>query len=204
MTAMQGRLEILVRTGQLVFCGPRLGRKSQKRENRAATSNVYRVSGLRIDFRLFEQGVVPALFFCPTACPIRMGTPRSSRARSSSDDEALEVDEGAGRRKSTADTSRGPEKLASRSRGTCGAPGSDPGTASSALRPHAPGQHREQHDPPDQEIDGDAGRQCPSRVRPARARPACRRSPWDAGTAPACRGRRSSACRRPARARLRP
>ena len=41
-------------------------------------------------------------------------------------------------------------------------------------------------------------------VRPVPARSGCRRSPWGAGTAPACRARRSWARRRPGRARRRP
>ena len=41
----------------------------------------------------------------------------------------------------------------------------------------------------------------PHALRPARSRSACRRSPSGAGTAPACRARRFSGSRRPARAR---
>ncbi len=41
-------------------------------------------------------------------------------------------------------------------------------------------------------------------ITPARSRPACRKNPWGEGTRPACRGRRSSARRRRARARPAP
>ena len=63
-------------------------------------------------------------------------------------------------------------------------------------------QHREQHDPPDDEVDGDEAAD-PS-LTPAPARSACRGSPWDGGRSPACHARRSSARRRRGRARPAP
>ena len=154
-----------------------------------------RVSGLRTDFRLFEQGIGPALFFL-----LRLERGHAQeRSQVVERDEAPDVDEGADgeNRPRTPPWSR-------RASSRCGTlRRARIGTGRSpllALGADAPGQHGEQHDPPDQEIDRDAGRDA-MRVRPARARPACRRNPWDAGTAPACRGRRSWARRRPARAR---
>ena len=70
-----------------------------------------------------------------------------------------------------------------------------------AAAPHRAGRRRA---PPTRcrTIDDDARSASSSRAtRPAPARSACRRNPWDAGTAPACRGRRSWARRRRARAR---
>ena len=85
------------------------------------------------------------------------------------------------------------------SRGTRGAPGSVPGAAVIVLRRTPNGSMAKSTTHQIIRKIAIAG----ERLRPARARPGCRRSPWDGGTAPACRGRRSSARRRRARGRPR-
>src|SRR5450755_4845235 len=50
------------------------------------------------------------------------------------------------------------------------------------LSAYADRQHGEEYDPPDEEIEGDAKGERHDRITLARARPACRRSPWGGET----------------------